>query len=115
MTRQLADELSSKPPKVGRGRLAQDIAAAVGGVPGAALTAGPGIPIGTQFRGGTIAGVGFSDGSVFIQIVVTDFAFLRVVENVRKAVRDILQSNGVEWMVHVHIADLDLDIGLAIR
>ncbi len=62
-----------------------------------------------------MAGVGLTDDAVFIQVVVTDFAFLPVVEHVRKAVRAVLQSNGLERSVNVHVADLDLDTGVGVR
>lgn len=91
----------------GRARLAVDIAAAVEAVPGAVLTAGQGVALATQFRGGSVAGVRLDDESVTVQIVARTVPLPSLVDAVHVAAAQVLRAHRDGRAVLVHVADLD--------
>ena len=93
----------------GRARLALAVASAVEGVPGVALTAGAGVAVATQYRGGRVDGVLVDADRVTVQIVAGAWPLPRLVDAVRRAVAVVLAAAGDGRVVDVHVADLDPD------
>ncbi len=91
-----------------RGRLAMAIATAVDSVPGVRRTAGQGVGVATQYRGGSCDGIQLSTEQVAVYIVANRLPLADVAEDVHRAVRRALEDLDDQRQVTVTIADLDL-------
>jgi hypothetical protein len=102
---------TSTPPRPDpgrRGRVALAVAEAVDRVDGVRRTAGPGVGVATQYRGGQAVGVGLSDDGVTVHVEVLHIRLAVVVDAVHVAVRQALDGIGDRRPVSVIVDDLDL-------
>jgi hypothetical protein len=90
--------------------MAQLVAAAVDTVGGVRRSAGDGVSVATQYRGGTITGVRLADGEVTVCIVVRGVWVKAAAEAVRTSVGQALKQAGEQRRVNVVVADVEIDV-----
>ncbi|MBF9134117.1 hypothetical protein I0C86_35040 [Plantactinospora sp. S1510] len=90
--------------------VAAAVAAAVLAVPGVTrLTPGTGVEVATQFPGGKITGVRLGD-PVEVHVEVDPVPIAPVAEQIRNAVRKVLDGFGRRLSVEVVVEDIDLPV-----
>ncbi len=99
---------AASPPLGPRARLAMAIADAVRSVPGARLSAGSGVAVATQYRGGRVLGVSLTGEEVTVQIVAAAVPLPPLLEALHRTVAAAMERAGDIRTVHVHVADVDL-------
>jgi hypothetical protein len=84
------------------------LALAVDAVAGVRRSAGSGVEVATQYRGGRIVGVELADREVTVQVVAERLPLGPLADNVRAAARAVLHAAGDDRPVRVVVDDLDL-------
>lgn len=93
-----------------RGTLAQAVADAVASVPGIArMSSGPGVPVGTQYAGGTVSGVKLRDELVVAHVVLDRLPVLAVTEPALSAAEAALRALGDSRPVELVVDDIVLE------
>lgn len=97
----------AREPDSPRANLAATVAAAVDAVPGVRRTPGAGIPVATQYAGGSVVGVGLGD-SVQVHVVASSLPLDGLTAAVHAAVKSVLDAAGDGRPVMVVVDDLEV-------